>query len=75
MASIGSKRSAVTSEIIHMNTEPQELQALRVRVEKLELENARLKRIGAVVLLVGSMVLLMGQAKLASTRNQPTFFG
>jgi len=47
-----------------MNTEPQELQTILLRVRKLERENTRLKRIGAVVLLVGSITLLMGQSKI-----------
>ena len=46
-----------------MNAQPREEQSLLVRVDRLERENVRLKRIGAVVLLILSVVLLTGQAK------------
>lgn len=52
-----------------MNVQPNEEQAIVARVEKLERENTRLKRVGAAVMLIGSMVVLMGQAKPAASKQ------
>jgi hypothetical protein len=50
-----------------MNAQHNDELAVLVRIEKLERENARLKRISAVVLLIGSALLLMGEARQGAT--------
>ncbi len=50
-----------------MNAKPNYELAMLVRIEKLEKENVRLKRIGALILLIVSALLLMGQTKQSAT--------
>jgi hypothetical protein len=56
-----------------MDRRDADLSDVRFRIEKLERENRRLKRIGALAALISASLLLMGQAKTSRTVEAESF--